>query len=198
MRKRFSIAIIAILVTITLAFFPTGSAFAQLADGTYDLPYSVKEAGNNNVSIADGYFSKPAKLIVKNGEKHVQMTIKEANYVKSLSNTSVVSDNGNTRVVQMKVNDLSQPVSVSMHIVVPEEVAGMPYDHDHTARFVFDASGLGSNTSSGNATESGAATTGDSVENPPTGDSTSIGLYVALLFGSIVVFSVYKLRFAKD
>lgn len=196
MRKSFFIAIIAI---ITFVIFPTGSAFAQIADGTYSVPYSIKEAGNNNVSIADGYFNKPAKLIVKNGEQHVQMTINQADYVKSLSNSSVVSESGNTRVVQMKVNDLSQPVTLNMHVVVPEEVAGMPYDNHHKARAFFDVSGLDSSSgTSGNESESGVTATGDSVENPPTGDNTSIALYVTLLLASIVIFSVYRIRFAKN
>lgn len=200
MKKRLSIALTAIIAAIFLVIIPTNSAFA-IADGTYNVSYKVVEAGNNNVSIADGYFSKPAKLTVENGKNYVQMTLTDSDYIKSLSgpygNVTVVSEGNNTRVVKMQVGDLSQPVTMNMHIVVPEEIAGMKYDHHHTARAIFDVNGLGS--ASSNAKEaSGESTSGDTVENPPTGDQTSIALYITLLLASVALFTVYRLRFARN
>src|SRR5690625_1266987 len=70
--------------------------------------------------------------------------------IKSLSAPScpvddVSEDTANdTSTVKFKVDgDLSQPVSMDMNIVVPDMPA-MPggYDKDHTARAVFDVSGL--------------------------------------------------------
>src|SRR5690625_7507396 len=127
----------------------------------------MKEAGNENTSIADGYFSKPATLTVKNGVKHIQLTVTSSSMVKSLSAPSgpvnvVSEDKGNeTRTVKFKVDDLSQPVNMEMHIVVPDL-----YDMTHTARADFDVSGLpaagsaeSEKDSSKDSTDDGAAAT---------------------------------------
>jgi len=202
MRKRISIFITLSFMVLALVSLPLESVSADIADGTYDVPYEVIEAGSNNVSIADGYFVKPAKLIVENGEKFVELTLTSSHYIKSLSgpygDVSVISENeeNHTRVVRMKVGDLSQPVQMGMHIVVPEEIAGMPYDNDHTARAVFDISNIDS--SGENQTSTTGSADGSDEVNPPTGDNTPITLYVTLILSSIVIFTVYKLRFAKD
>lgn len=189
-------------MVLTLVFLPAGNASAAtFADGTYDVPFELKEAGSNNTSIADGYFSKPAKLIVKNGVNYVQLTVSSSDYVKSISGpnggATVISDGGDTRTVQLQISDLSNPVTLSMHVVVPEEVAGMPYDHNHTVRAEFDVSGVATGTSGSNENANQGGTD-DVVENPQTGDTSSIGLYVTLLLASIGVFALYRFRLARN
>lgn len=200
MKKKLLMALTSIVAVIFLVAIPTNSAYA-IADGTYTVSYKVVEAGNNNVSIADGYFSKPAKLTVENGKNFVEMTLTDSDYIKSLSGpygaVTVLSEGNNTRVVKMQVGDLSQPVMMNMHVVVPEEIAGMEYDNHHKARAVFDVSGLGSASSNEGTTSSGGAS-GEVVENPPTGDNTSIALYVTLILASVALFTVYRLRFARN
>src|SRR5699024_1735265 len=126
----------------SIVFLPFNSASAAVAVGTYEVNYEMKEANSENTSIADGYFSKPATLTVENGVQTIQLTVTSAEMIKSLSApsgpVSVVNDNGDTRTVKFKVDgDLSQPVAMDMHIVVPDL-----YDTTHTARAVFDVSGL--------------------------------------------------------
>lgn len=202
MRKRFSVVFTALILTLALVALPTGTAFANIADGTYQINYEMKESGSDNTSIADGYFMKPATLTVKDGVKHIQLTVTSSSMIKSLSAPSgpvnVVSEDeaNETRTVKFQVGDLSQPVKMDMHIIVPD-IPEMPggYDMEHAARAVFDVSGL---TAAG---EEGATTSGDSGEevvNPPTGDSTPIALYVTLLLSSIAIFTVYKVRVAKN
>lgn len=208
-----SMALTVIILTLSLAVFPVGTVFADMADGTYDVPFELKEAGSDSTSIADGYFSKPAKLIVENGTSTVQLTITNSEWVKSLSGpqgaASVVSEDksNDSRTVQMEVGDLSQPVTMNMHVVVPEEIAGMEYDNNHTVRGAFDVSGVPAKATpaqtndeeknADNQSEQPVAET-TAEENPPTGDRTSIGLYVALLLSSVVVFAIYRLRFARN
>src|SRR5690625_2095483 len=120
--------------------------------------------------------------------------------------------------VKFKVDgDLSQPVSMDMNIVDPDMPA-MPggYDKDHTARAVFEVSGLpeagdepassdnndepanaggGASDSNGGSSDGGEES---AVDNPQTGDDTPIALYVTLLVASVAVFAVYKLRFARN
>src|SRR5699024_1420538 len=107
-----------------------------------------------------------------------------------------------TRTVKFKVDgDLSQPVSMEMHIVVPDL-----YDTTHTARAVFDVSGLeqaGSTASKEDSSDEDNATpaagSNKAEENPPTGDSTPIVMYTILLVGSVVALvAVRKLRPAKN
>ncbi len=252
MKKFSKLAIFATLALImSLISLPANTAFAELADGTHDISYEVQEAGGGSTSIADGYFSKPAKLTVKDGVENIEVTLTSADMIKSLSvqgtPVDVVSDSGDTRVVKFDVKDASKPVNMDMHVIVPEMDDFAGYDQDHGAQAVFDVSDIpaaasapakdgdddeessksqddkektkdekaapesedngekttkeSSSNGDGEATEEssdkGAAGKED-VDNPPTGDNTPIGLYIGLLVGSIVLFAVYKFRFARN
>ncbi|HEY4624135.1 MAG TPA: NEAT domain-containing protein, partial [Solibacillus sp.] len=59
---------------------PTHSE-AAIADGTYSLNYQVNQPGSNSASMANDYFLKPAKLVVKNGKMTMQITIKNSSWV---------------------------------------------------------------------------------------------------------------------
>jgi len=195
-------------MVLSVLFF-VSPVSAQIADGTYEINYEMKEADNDNTSIADGYFTKPATLTVENGVQHIQLTLTGIEYIKSLSGPAgpvdIISEDeaNDTRVVKFPVDgDLSQPVSMDMHIIVPDL-----YDQTHTARAVFDVSGL---PEAGGAAEQetedggsegtdGDEAAGGAVENPPTGDNSSIGLYVLLLAGSaIALFAIWKFRPARN
>src|SRR5690625_4275252 len=207
MNKRFSLFFVLSVMIFTLAYLPMGSVVADIADGTYDVPFELKESGSENTSIADGYFSKPATLIVKNGQKNIQLTITNSEWVKALSgphgNATVIHEDeaNDMRTVQLQVGDLSNAVTLKMHVVVPEDVAGMPYDHEHTVRAVFDVSNIknNSNNEGSTSTNDGGTSTSDHqsndvVENPQTSDNSPIALYVILLITSVAVFTFYKLR----
>lgn len=205
----------AMILAISLIIIPNNLASAEIANGSHQVNYEMKEKSSDNTSIADGYFAKPATLIVKDGVKHIQLTVTSSDMIKSLSAPSgpveVVSEGDGTRTVKFRVDgDLSQPVNMEMHIVVPDL-----YDTTHTARAVFDVSGLptasndnqdatgagsdGGNTEKSSGNESGSDDgAGTPVDNPQTGDNTPIALYVILLISSIVIFAVYKLRFARN
>jgi heme-binding NEAT domain protein len=205
MKKRFSLvlAFTAIILTFSLITSPVGTVFAEIADGSYQINYEMKEASSDNTSIADGYFSKPATLTVKDGVKYVQLTVTSSSMIKSLSAPSgavdVVSEgNNDTRTVKFRVDgDLSQPLSMQMHVVVPDM-----YDTTHTARAVFNVSGLPSASEGASTGERNESSSNDGsvtpVDNPPTADETPIALYITLLLGSIAIFTVYKLRVAKN
>ena len=208
------------IATIALIFsliaLPTNNVAAAHANGTYDINYEIKEAGGGSTSIADGYFSKPAKLTVKDGNYTVQLTITSADMIKSLSvggsPVQVVSDSGSTRVVKFSASNLSNPVNMKMHVVVPDL-----YDTKHGAQAVFDLSSVPAKVSEKNESKEDEKTTADSspsndngnnnnssgegneeVVNPPTGDDTPISLYIGLLIASIVGFGLYKFRFARN
>lgn len=213
MKKKLSIFSIGTILAfiVSIIALPGGTAFAQYAEGTHDIPYEIKDSSGSSVSIADGYFTGTAKLEVENGVNYVHLTVKEADYVKDISgpegSAQVVSEDkdANTKTLKLKVGDLSAPVELGMHIVVPEEIAGMEYDNHHTTQAIFDASGVPAPTAE-KSNEDATKTDDDSTEtvaeqgeeNPPTGDNTPIALYVSLLIASIAGFAVYKFRFARN
>lgn len=174
---------------------------ATFENGTYNIPFELKEAGTNNASIADGYFSKPAKLIVENGVNYIQLTTTESDWIKSISgphgSATVISESGNTRTVQFEAGNLSNPVNLKMHVVVPKEVAGMEYDNHHSVRAAFNTNGIPT-ASTGQAEVKEVNAENGSVTNPKTGDSSSIGLYISLLLVSVGMFALYKTRLAKN
>lgn len=213
--KKFSKLVLfaTLALIVSLVSLPANTAFAAMADGTYDISYEIQEAGGGSVSIADGYFSKPAKLTVNGDSQSIQLTLTSADMIKSLSvqdtPVQVVSDSGDTRVVKFSVSDASQPVNMAMHVIVPDL-----YDQNHEAQAIFDVGNVPAEAATPADDEdettpipkkdedktegSSDKTTDKDVENPPTGDNTPISLYIGLLVGSIVLFSVYKFRFARN
>src|SRR5699024_9296814 len=105
----------------------------------------------------------------------------------------------NVRVVKFRVDgDLSQPVNMNMTINVPE----MNMENfQPSAQAVFDVSGLpqADSTPEQDAGDNNDEASGAAVENPPTGDNSSVALYALLLLGSgIALFVIWKLRPARN
>src|SRR5690625_730774 len=198
LRKRFSFLTVITLLLVSLVFIPVNSVSAEIADGTYQIQYEVKQKGSNNTSIADGYFLKPATLTVSGGTQTIQLTIKDAHYVKGLrvqgTPVTVVSDDGDNRDVKFNVSgDLSNRVPMSMDIKVPDL-----YDTTHGADAIFHVSGL-AKTDGGSGSGANDSNDGKVVDNPKTGDDSPIYLYVILLVGGAGAFVlVRKLRPANQ
>ena len=95
--------------------------------------------------MANDYFEKPAKLIVKNGEMRVQIPMNHSAWITEFKapengnfvDAKVVSKDeaADKRTVEFKIDDLSKPLGVKIHVVVPSA----NYDHHYTIRFAFDA-----------------------------------------------------------
>lgn len=206
-------SIVKLTITMLLGFiilFPASDASAEIADGSYQINYEMKGSGNNNTSIADGYFTKPATLTVKDGIKHIQLNVTSSSMIKSLSvpsgEVTVVREGNDTRTVKFRVDgDLSQPLSMKMRIVVPD-MPEMPggYKQDHTARAIFNVSDLPQAETGASALANDAgqkaseSKTVSPADNPPTNDDTPIVLYAGLLLASVAIFSIYKLRTVKN
>lgn len=172
-------------------------------DKAFEYDYVVKHATEDKVSAADKFFKKPATVLYKGDEKYIQLTITNWEWIKSITPESgevtvvQVNDDGSA-VIQFKVNgDLSDAIVLDMHVVVPEEVAGMPYDMNHTARIFLDLDSEKEVNPDDYATTVLGGEDGK-VPNPQTGDSTNVWYYALLLMGSIIVPSgmLVKRRFA--
>src|SRR5699024_4975417 len=51
-----------------------------LADKTYDIDYTVMHEKESKPSIADPFFEKPGKMLVKDGIYYLQVTINKADW----------------------------------------------------------------------------------------------------------------------
>ncbi|PEF79160.1 heme uptake protein IsdC [Bacillus toyonensis] len=228
--KKFSVLPAFIMTFVCMLAFlvvPFGQASAKLADGTYDINYVIQKAENESASMANDYFEKPAKLVVKNGEMKVQVPMNHSTWITEFKapengnfvDAKVVSKDeaADKRTVEFKVDDLSKPLGVKIHVVVPSA----NYDHHYTIRFAFDANvkAVGGDNGVVAATknndqaktdtqvkeektkvenkeanketnESGKA---EKTDNPKTGDEARIGFFAALL----LVSGVFLIRKAK-
>lgn len=237
MRKIFVLPAFIITFVCMLAFIvmPYGKASAQLADGTYDINYVIQKAENDSASMANDYFEKPAKLIVKNGEMRVQVPMNHSAWITEFKapengnfvDAKVVSkdESADKRTVEFKVDDLSKPAAVKIHVVVPNA----NYDHHYTIRFAFDANvkavsgdnGVAATTKNNDqaktdtqvkeektkvesketAKEANKETKNENgkaekTDNPKTGNEARIGLFAALILIS-GVFLIRKVKLSK-
>ncbi|MGG0740899.1 NEAT domain-containing protein [Niallia taxi] len=114
---------------------------AVLKDGEYTVDYSVLHASKNENSMADSYFVKPGKLIVKDGKVVARLTIKTdfiTEFLVGSKAVKVISESGDSKVVEFPVADLASPTVGNIHVVIPE----LNYDHWYEIRFLFDVSDL--------------------------------------------------------
>ncbi|WP_439874223.1 heme uptake protein IsdC [Bacillus mycoides] len=235
--RKFSVLpafIITLVCMLAFLVMPSGQASAKLADGTYDINYVIKKAEDDSASMANDYFEKPAKLIVKNGEMRVQVPMNHSAWITEFKapengnfvDSKVISKDeaADKRTVEFKVDDLSTPLGVKIHVVVPSA----NYDHHYTVRFAFDANvkAVGGDNEAAGVTKTDGQTKKDGqvkeeqkkeesketnkdankgtnesskaekTDNPKTGDEARIGLFAALVLIS-GIFLVRKVKLSK-
>ncbi|KGA97177.1 hypothetical protein AJ85_19575 [Alkalihalobacillus alcalophilus ATCC 27647 = CGMCC 1.3604] len=192
------------LIATTLMPMST-NASTDLADGEYSISYTVLHSDNDSASIANDYWEKPAKIIVKDGKMDVQMTINHSSWVTEFKvhnqDVRVLStdQSNDKRTVQFPVSDLSNPLAANIHVIVKD----INYDHGYTVRFSFDQNSLqalsvpqnnNTNASSSNSeseteevvsgSQSPSATNNvasENVSNPQTSDTTQIVIFIILI-----------------
>ncbi|MFJ5672738.1 heme uptake protein IsdC [Bacillus safensis] len=202
-RMRLSVFMAVFLLALMLPF--SNAQAAALKDGTYSVNYTVLKAEGNAVSMANDYWLKPAKVIAKNGNLTIQMTIKNSSWVTEFKvpgnggyvDTTVLSTNkkANTRLVQFHAQSLSKPIKSKIHVTVKSA----DYDHDYTIQLKFDESSIKSLSSNSANQSSGAAesqqpskestnkadsSTTKQEENPQTGDTSQTGWLLVLVLCS--------------
>ncbi|MCZ2737436.1 heme uptake protein IsdC [Bacillus safensis] len=203
-RMRLSVFMAVFLLALMLPF--SNAQAAALKDGTYSVNYTVLKAEGNAVSMANDYWLKPAKVIAKNGNLTVQMTIKNSSWVTEFKvpgngdyvDTTVLSTNkkANTRLVQFQAQSLSKPIKSKIHVTVKSA----DYDHDYTIQLKFDESSMKSLSSTSENKSTGAqesqqpskestnkadtSTTKQQEDNPQTGDTSQIGWLLVLVLCS--------------
>ncbi|MFE5470437.1 heme uptake protein IsdC [Bacillus safensis] len=205
MKKRMKLSVFMAVFLLALMLPFSNAQAAALKDGTYSVNYTVLKAEGNAVSMANDYWLKPAKVIAKNGNLTVQMTIKNSSWVTEFKvpgnggyvDTTVLSTNkkANTRLVQFQAQSLSKPIKSKIHVTVKSA----DYDHDYTIQLKFDESSIKSLSSNSANQSTGAAesqqpskestkkadsSTTKQEENPQTGDTSQTGWLLVLVLCS--------------
>ncbi|ADM71817.1 Iron-regulated surface determinant protein C [Paenibacillus polymyxa E681] len=118
-----------IMIALVFALVAPISAKAAVADGTYNVDYTVLKDQTNETSRLDSYLTKPAQVTVANGKIVVRLTVKSSNLITTfkveqngvLQDATVVSTDtaSNTRVVEFEVADLNAKVNAYAEITIP-------------------------------------------------------------------------------
>ncbi|KEO77171.1 NEAT domain-containing protein [Paenibacillus polymyxa] len=118
-----------IMTALVFALVAPISAKAAVADGTYNVDYTVLKDQTNETSRLDSYLTKPAQVTVANGKNVVRLTVKSSNLITTfkveqngvLQDATVVSTDtaSNTRVVEFEVADLNAKVNAYAEITIP-------------------------------------------------------------------------------
>jgi hypothetical protein len=140
--------IVAFLVTSALlTMFCSAKLFAAstLEDGEYTINFEILKGDpkDDSTSLANGYWNKPATVIVKNGEITVRTVINKDAWViefatkqgSSFVDEKVISrdSNNDSRVVEFKASSLEQDLVTSMTVDIPSQ----NYYHEYETRFRF-------------------------------------------------------------
>ncbi|KOS24815.1 cell surface protein [Bacillus anthracis] len=123
-------------------------AATKLADGKYNIAFTVLKGDKDESSIMNHYFESPATLTVKDGKKYVSFTLKNSSWITSFQmekdgefvDANVLSENKeeNTRVVEFEVADLSKKLNAKVKVDIPI----INYHHSYDIRFVFDGNSI--------------------------------------------------------
>ena len=214
--KRFKQVLnIGLLVLILLSVGVGKVASADVMVVTYDVDYTVLKHGTSDVSIANDYFNKPGKLVVKNGEKQLQLTMNHSHWIKGItvdgSAESIVSEDkgSDVRTSSFKVNSTFGQLAGTIDVYINEKVDGKPFLYDNKYKITFDvkepsgqAAAVSSSDASKNSTAAssssnsstptnGSATSSQDVKNPQTSAGTPVMITVLPIVAGMLLIATF-------
>ncbi|MBR0589521.1 NEAT domain-containing protein [Bacillus sp. FSL W8-0920] len=152
---------------------------AQLKDGVYKLPFSMKKADKDELSRMNDYVVSPATLVVKNGRHFVSYTVKNSSAITSfqvgtggkfeetlVAKTDQKSD---TRVIQYEAKSLSTAQAARVKIDIP----AANYHEQYDVKLIYDTKGIALGEGSGIRSIIGDDESIGFVKNPNDRDSQS-------------------------
>ncbi|MEK5499238.1 NEAT domain-containing protein [Bacillus sp. FSL M8-0077] len=150
---------------------------AQLKDGVYKLPFSMKKADKDELSRMNDYVVSPATLVVKNGRHFVSYTVKNSSAITSFqvgtggkfeeTLVAKTDQKADTRVIQYEAKSLSSDQAARVKIDIP----AANYHEQYDVKLVYDTKGIASGEGSGIATVIGDDESIGFVKNPNDHDS---------------------------
>lgn len=207
------IAMSAALIVLTWAIFSIVASAAEK-----ELNYDILKHKTQDVSMANDYFNKPAKLIDKNGKQYVQFTVNHSHWIVNFTfngqkETVVHEDKAkDERTSEFSIDKTSGEIPGTIKVYIDEEVNGKPFKYDHNYNITYllkgDAQGESAAAKSNADGSKGDVTKGESAgatgkaessdatpTNPQTGAGESKWLYITLMGASAILllsFVVYK------
>lgn len=152
MKKNLMVFLTAILVVFTVApALPSSAAETEgQKEHAYELPFEVMQQDADKVSTAGDFVKSPLTVKIEDGKAFAYVTLLQSQYWQSLKvqdgkdfvDTTVVSEDKDSRVVKFELKDYKKPVNVKAHIIVTGIPGMPPYDHVYDLRFVIDSSNV--------------------------------------------------------
>ncbi|WP_423059826.1 NEAT domain-containing protein [Bacillus safensis] len=128
---------------------------AQLKDGVYKLPFSMKKADKDELSRMNDYVVSPATLVVKNGRHFVSYTVKNSSAITSFqvgtggkfeeTHVAKTDEKADTRVIQYEAKSLSGAQAARVKIDIP----AANYHEQYDVKIVYDTKGIAPGEGSG-------------------------------------------------
>ncbi|MCY7472910.1 NEAT domain-containing protein [Bacillus safensis] len=150
---------------------------AQLKDGVYKLPFSMKKADKDELSRMNDYVVSPATLVVKNGRHFVSYTVKNSSAITSFqvgtggkfeeTLVAKTDQKADTRVIQYEAKSLSGAQAARVKIDIP----AANYHEQYDVKLVYDTKGIALGEGSGISTVIGDDESIGFVKNPNDHDS---------------------------
>lgn len=150
---------------------------AQLKDGVYKLPFSMKKADKDELSRMNDYVVSPATLVVKNGRHFVSYTVKNSSAITSFqvgtggkfeeTLVAKTDQKADTRVIQYEAKSLSGAQAARVKIDIP----AANYHEQYDVKLVYDTKGIAPGEGSGISTVIGDDESIGFVKNPNDHDS---------------------------
>ncbi|MFJ5672739.1 NEAT domain-containing protein [Bacillus safensis] len=158
---------------------------AQLKDGVYKLPFSMKKADKNELSRMNDYVVSPATLVVKNGRHFVSYTVKNSSAITSFqvgtggkfkeTLVAKTDQKADTRIIQYEAKSLSGAQAARVKIDIP----AANYHEQYDVKLVYDTKGIALGEGSGISTVIGDDESIGFVKNPNDHDSQTNQLEIA-------------------
>ncbi|MGD7060756.1 NEAT domain-containing protein [Bacillus altitudinis] len=155
----------------------TNQETAQLKDGVYKLPFSMKKADKDELSRMNDYVVSPATLVVKNGRHFVSYTVKNSSAITSFqvgtggkfeeTLVAKTDQKADTRVIQYEAKSVNSDQAARVKIDIP----AANYHEQYDVKLVYDTKGIASGEGSGIATVIGDDESIGFVKNPNDHDS---------------------------
>lgn len=152
MKKNLMVFLTAILLVFTaLPALPSSAAETEgQKEHAYEMPFKVWKQDVDEKSTAGDYLKSPLTVKIEDGKAFAYVTLLQSQFWQSLKvqdgkdfvDTTVVSEDKDSRVVKFELKDYTKPVNVKAHIIVTGIPGMPPYDHVYDLRFVIDSSNV--------------------------------------------------------
>lgn len=203
----------AVLIVLTWAIFSIVASAAEK-----DLNYDILKHKTQDVSMANDYFNKPAKLVDKNGKQYVQFTVNHSHWIVNFTfngqKENIVHEDKakDERTSEFLIDKTSGEIPGTIKVYIDEEVNGKPFKYDHNYNITYllkgdkqgDSAAAPSHADDSKGDASKGETAGSSEKaassdvtptNPQTAAGESKWLYITLMGASALLllsFVVYK------